>query len=182
MFFLLCANSHPSCSIFRYNYPMKVLSIDPGVERVGWAFFEKNGSKSYRYLRSGLIKTSKSLKHEDRLMLIYEALEKLVKKEKPGMLVLERLFFTRNVTTAIAVGQAQGVIMLLASAYKMDVMYLTPTQIKSIVTGSGAADKKAVQKMLRLILGLDEDVKQDDQADAIACGYAYCCLKEELMP
>lgn len=160
---------------------MIVLAIDPGVERVGYAFFDKKSSQSHTYLNSGLIKTSKNLLHENRLELIYKELEVLIKKHKPQILVMERLFFTNNQKTAIAVGQAQGVIMLLVSRYKLSFMYLTPTQIKMIVTGSGNADKKSVQKMLRLVLGLEEDIKQDDRADAIACGYAFCCLNESLM-
>lgn len=161
---------------------MIVLSIDPGVEKVGYAFFEKYNSQNYRYISSGLIKTSKTLPHENRLELIYRGLEKLIKKEKPDMLVMERLFFTNNQKTAISVGQAQGVIMLLVSIYKLSFMYLTPSQIKMIVTGTGNSDKRAVQKMLGLILGLTEDLKQDDQADAIACGYAFCCINEALIP
>ncbi len=160
---------------------MKILSIDPGVERVGYAFFDKQTSKEYAYLSSGLITTDKKLKHEKRLEEIFGNLEKLIKKERPGLMVMERLFFTRNQKTAIAVGQAQGVILLLAAKYGLEFTYLTPSQIKSIVTGSGTADKKSVQKMLTLLLGLKEEVKQDDRADAIACGYAYCCINQQLV-
>jgi crossover junction endodeoxyribonuclease RuvC len=126
--------------------------------------------------------TDKKLKHEKRLEEIFGHLEKLIKKERPGLMVMERLFFTRNQKTAIAVGQAQGVILLLAAKYGLEFTYLTPSQIKSIVTGSGNADKKSVQKMLTLLLGLKEEVKQDDRADAIACGYAYCCINQRWCP
>lgn len=145
---------------------MTILSIDSGIERTGYAIF-----KDKKYVISTLIKTSKSLSTEVRLEEIYSNLEKVFKKYKPDVMVLEQLLFFRNQKTFIRVAQAQGVVMLLAAENKIKVEFLTPLQIKQIVTGYGQADKKSVQKMIKLTTEID--IKQDDEADAVACGLAY---------
>ncbi len=96
------------------------------------------------------------------------------------MIVLERLFFFRNQKTVITISQAQGVILLLAAQNNIPVEFLTPLQIKSIITGYGKADKKAVQKMISLTLKIP-DITQDDESDAVACGLAYCYLNKNLI-
>lgn len=148
---------------------MIILSIDSGVEKTGYAIF-----KEKKYLTSGLIKTSKTKKIEERIYEIYLSLEKIIKKYHPEKIILERLFFFKNQKTAILVSQAQGVCLLLAAKNKIDIEYLTPLQIKQIITGYGQSDKKSIQKMIKLEQNID--VKQDDVADAIACGLAYCLL------
>lgn len=145
---------------------MTILSIDSGIERTGYAIF-----KDKKYVTSALIKTSKSLSTEVRLEEIYSNLEKVFKKHKPDVMVLEQLLFFKNQKTFIRVAQAQGVVMLLAAQNKIKVEFLTPLQIKQIVTGYGQADKKSVQKMIKLTTEID--IKQDDEADAVACGLAY---------
>lgn len=150
---------------------MIILSIDSGVEKTGYAIFNNK-----KYLVSGLIKTSKNTPQEKRLEKIYLSLKEIIKKYKPDIIVIEKLFFFHNQKTAIAVSQAQGVILLLASQNKIKVDYLTPLQIKQIITGYGQADKKSVQKMLKLELGLK--VNQDDEADAVACGMAYLLINK----
>ncbi len=150
---------------------MKILAIDSGVERTGYSVFEKD-----RYIVSGLIKTSKTYKKEYRLRSIYEDLKKLIARYNPRIVVIEQLFFLRNQKTAISVSQAQGVVLLLAAQNNIAVEFLTPLQIKQTITGYGQADKRSVQKMLKLTLGLS--IKQDDEADAVACGLAYCYLNK----
>lgn len=145
---------------------MTILSIDSGIERTGYAIF-----KDKKYVISALIKTSKLLSTEVRLEEIYSNLEKVFKKYKPEVMVLEQLLFFKNQKTFIRVAQAQGVVMLLAAENKIKVEFLTPLQIKQIVTGYGQADKKSVQKMIKLTTEID--IKQDDEADAVACGLAY---------
>lgn len=162
---------------------MIILSIDPGIERTGFAIFDKKTNSSFTYLTSGLIKTDKELSLHLRISIVYEKIREVIKEYKPGVMAMERVFFAKNQKTAITVGQSQGVLLLLAAQNKLKVHFFTPTEIKLAVTGYGSSDKKAVQKMLRLVLKLDEShLKQDDQADAVACGYAYCCLNEMLMP
>lgn len=160
---------------------MIVMSIDPGIDRVGYAFFDKKSSSNYSYLTSGLIQTDKKYTPEKRLFKIHSDLESLTVRYKPELMIMERIFFFKNQKTIVAVGQAQGVIMLLASKHNMSVIFMTPLEIKQIVTGYGQSDKKSIQKMLHISLGLSEELTQDDQADAIACGYAYCCINQSLV-
>lgn len=148
---------------------MTILSIDSGIERTGYAIF-----KDKKYVTSALIKTSKSLTTEKRLIEIYEKLVEIMKKFNPDVMVLEQLLFFRNQKTFIRVAQAQGIVMLLAAQNKIKIEFLTPLQIKQIITGYGQADKKSVQKMIRLTTNID--IKQDDEADAVACGLAYLYL------
>ena len=124
---------------------MIVLALDSGIERTGYSLFEKlsNGTTNIKYITSGLIQTSKSKTTEQRLAEIYEKLGKIVKAHKPDQIVVERLFFMKNQKTAISVSQAQGITLLLAGQSKVPVEFLTPLQIKQIITGYGQADKKA---------------------------------------
>ena len=145
---------------------MIILSIDSGIERTGYAIF-----KDKKYVTSALIKTSKNLKTEIRLREIYLKLVEIMKQFKPDAMVLEQLLFFKNQKTFIRVAQAQGIVMLIAAQNKIKVEFLTPLQIKQIVTGYGQADKLAVQKMIKLTTNID--IKQDDEADAVACGLAY---------
>lgn len=162
---------------------MIILSIDSGVERTGYALFDKkaNGNTEFTYITSGLIQTSKTKTTQRRLLEIYESIHRLIKSYKPETIVVEQLFFFKNQKTVMNVSHAQGVIMLLAEKNNIPLEFLTPLQIKQIVTGYGQSDKKSVQKMLKLTLGLDKELKQDDQADAIACGLAYCYLNRTLI-
>lgn len=162
---------------------MIVLAIDPGIEKVGYAFFEKkvNGKTTFSYLGSGLIKTQKTDLHQDRLYSIYNQLKTLILAKKTDLIIFEQLFFFKNAKTVIKVSQAQGVILLLAAQENIPTKLLTPLQIKQIITGYGNADKKSVQKMLPLLLKQEFDFKEDDQSDAVACGLAYCYLNEQLI-
>ena len=156
-----------------------ILAIDSGIEKTGFAFFKKN-KNNIKLVYSGLIKTSSKNLLENRLSQIYIELKKLIQIYKPNLVVIERLFFFKNQKTAIYVSQAQGISLLLASQNKIKVEYMTPLQIKQIITGYGQSDKKSVQKMLNLILKLDKKITQDDEADAIACGLAYCYINKSL--
>ncbi len=155
---------------------MKLISIDPGFDKVGYAIFDKtgNGTSDFTYIASDLIKTSPKSKHEDRLQQVYEKLGKIIEEYKPKLMVVEELFMFKNQKTVIKVAQAIGVIELAASIHGLQIKRLTPLQIKQIVTGYGNADKKSVQKMIELTLSDKIEMKDDDQADAVACGLAYC--------
>lgn len=162
---------------------MVILALDSGIEKTGWAVFEKkiNGATTFKYITSGLITTNRAKSLEQRLLQLHKELFQLFKSHKPQRIIIEQLFFFKNQKTAIKVAQAQGAVMLIAAEHKIPCEFLTPLQIKSIVTGYGRSDKKSVQKMLKLILNLDKELKQDDQADAIACGLAYCYLNQNLV-
>lgn len=148
---------------------MTIISIDSGIERTGYAIF-----KDKKYVTSALIRTNKSDSTEIRLEKIYSELKEVFKKYQPDVMVLEQLLFFRNQKTFIRVAQAQGTVMLLAAQNKIKVEFLTPLQIKQIVTGYGQADKKSVQKMIKLTTGIV--LTQDDESDAVACGLAYLIL------
>lgn len=154
---------------------MIVLAIDPGVERFGFAVLEKT-QNTIRYIFSGIIVTKKTLTHTRRLGQIYTDLTPILAKYRPKQIVLERLFFSKNVTTALAVAQAQGIVYLLAHQNDIAVTEIAPNTIKSVVTGYGGADKKAIQKMIELQLDVPKKKRFDDEYDAIACGYAYLLL------
>lgn len=162
---------------------MIVLAIDSGVERTGYSIFDKSKTykEGYKYITSGLIKTAKKNTAVDRLGFIAASIKRLIETYKPSAMIIEKLFFFKNQKTVITVSQAQGAVMLVASENKIPVEFLTPLQIKQIVTGYGQSDKASVQKMLKLQLNLNGELKQDDQADAIACGLAYCFLNKELL-
>ncbi len=154
---------------------MTILAIDSGIEKTGYAIFETEN-----YLKSGLIKTSKHKPLEKRLQEIYQKLQKIIDEYHPGTIVLERLFFFRNQKTAISVSQAQGIILLLAAQNNISLQYLTPLQIKQVIAGYGQADKKSIQKILKLTTNIPS-IKEDDETDAIACGLAYCYLNKKLL-
>ena len=165
---------------------MRILSIDSGFDRTGYAVFDKLSKPVY--ITSGLIKTSPKKKLPVRLMEIFDALNNVIIEFKPEQMVIEQLFFFKNQKTVIPVAQAQGVSLLVAAQHNIPLEFLTPPQIKQMVTGYGNADKKSVLKMLILTLSSTPGVKRvdltgkiDDEIDAIACGLAFCHLQKNLM-
>ena len=159
-----------------------IIGIDSGVDKTGFSVFEKQSNRAGKFIynTSGLIQTSNKDSNEIRLKNIYNSLTQIIKLYKPQIVVIEQLFFFKNQKTAIKVSQAQGVCLLAASQSNIEVEYLTPLQIKQTITGYGRADKKSMQKMINLTLDQDIKINQDDEADAIACGLAYCFINKDL--
>jgi crossover junction endodeoxyribonuclease RuvC len=122
----------------------------------------------------GIIKTEPGLLAEKRLLEIHQQVNKLLLLHRPDYAAVEKLFFQRNITTAIAVGQARGVILLSLAEQNIPIAEYTPNEIKQSVTGYGSADKKQVQEMIRAVLNLKEIPKPDDAADALAM--ALCLI------
>ena len=151
---------------------MLALGIDPGTAICGFGFVESRGSRLIPRAY-GSIFTSPKMKMEDRLMKIYDELDTLIKKYQPDVMGVEKLFFNRNVTTAIPVGQARGIVLLTAAKNGLRLVERTPMQIKQAVVGYGGADKHQVQMMVRMLLGLREIPKPDDAADAVACAITH---------
>jgi len=151
---------------------MRILGIDPGIGRCGWAIVDFNGSK-LKAIDYGCIETSPKLEVEKRLEEIYLFLVKTIKKHKPEILSIEELFFGSNAKTAFAVGQARGVILLLASQNNLQLGIYTPLQIKIAITGYGRAEKKQIGQMVKLLYSLKEIPKLDDTADALAIAATY---------
>jgi crossover junction endodeoxyribonuclease RuvC len=160
---------------------MKLLAIDPGYDKTGYAVFESPHPRTISFVASGLIKTIPSTHIELRLGMIIESLERVISSHHTTHMVMEQLFFFKNAKTVIGVAQAQGAIMSLTTRFGLQFAFLTPLQIKQAITGDGRAEKMAVWKMLKLQLKSSLEVEEDDESDAIACGYAYCLLKDALL-
>lgn len=151
---------------------MLVLGIDPGTAICGYAVVEQVGNRIHA-VQYGAVFTDKDMKPEMRLKKIYEEISALIGHYKPDLMSIEKLFFNRNVTTAIPVGQARGVVLLAAANQGLPILEFTPMQIKSSVVGTGAATKDQVTYMVQHLLNIKEKPKPDDVADAIAaalCG------------
>lgn len=144
-----------------------VLGLDPGFGRLGFGAIEVVRGKT-RVLDCGIISTDKDTPFGERLVQLADDLETLFQALKPSHIVVEKLFFTKNAKTAMQVAEARGVILYLAAKRRIPVSEYTPSQVKSAVTGDGKADKKAIQKMVKIMLGLKSAPKIDDAADALA--------------
>ncbi|QQS22908.1 crossover junction endodeoxyribonuclease RuvC [bacterium] len=149
---------------------MTILGIDPGTATTGFGIINQNQSKKSQYdiLEFGVISTSKKESDQERLKTLYEDLNFLIKKYKPKKLGVEKLFFTTNQKTAMAVSQARGVVLLAAVNNGLEISEFTPLQVKNILCGYGKADKKQVQFMIKQTFGLKNTPKPDDAADALA--------------
>lgn len=150
---------------------MRILGIDPGTATMGWGVVESAGSKE-RAVDYGALLTPSTMLAEKRLQTLYRGVCDLMMEFKPEAVAVEELFFGRNVTTAIHVGQARGVVLLAAADNGLPIREFTPMQVKMAVTGYGRADKAQVQQMVKVLLGLREVPKPDDVADALAVGIA----------
>lgn len=146
---------------------MIVLGIDPGTAALGYGIVERTGSR-LREVDHGCLVTSPDLALPERLLAIHSLVDELLGLHQPHLLGIERLFFSRNVQTAFAVGQARGVVLLAAAQHGVPVREATPNEVKSAITGYGAADKDQVQRMVQLVLGMSELPRPDDAADALA--------------
>lgn len=145
---------------------MKIIGIDPGSTRVGYGVIEKKNN-DLRFIRAGLLKISSKDKGE-RLLELEKSFSQLLKKEKPDLVILEKLYFVKNMKTALEVAQSRGVLTLTIIKYKIPLLEYTPLEIKQGVTGYGMADKKSVAKMVNKILKIKKISKYDDVSDALA--------------
>ena len=166
---------------------MLILGFDPGTATTGFGLIESNGNGKTLVREWGLIETDKNGFKEHRLEIIFQETLSLIERCKPDLFVMEKIFFATNAKTAIAVGQAQGVMLLAASKCKVRVVEYAPGTIKKVITGSGKANKKEVQKAIRRLLGAkvkSEKHKKthfDNAADALAVALTHAIsTKEEL--
>jgi len=162
---------------------MIYLAIDPGYDKLGYCFFKKKKTKDiasiFALVDSGLIKTKKNEKTERRLAEIYHRLKNLIKKYQPKKIILEEIFFFKNKKTMVKVAMVHGILALLANDFDLPLLYLSPLAIKQTITGYGRADKKGVRKMLQQQIKIDQSIKEDDEIDAIACGFAYLLINRD---
>ena len=151
---------------------MRILGIDPGTGILGFGVIDTSKGK-ITLVDAGVIRTPV---HEDdavRLLTIYDELTDLIAQNKPDMMSVEKLFFAKNVTTAMTVAQARGVVLLCGKQANLGLYEYTPMQIKQAITGYGKADKKQMQEMVRVLLKLKEIPRPDDAADALAAAITH---------
>lgn len=153
---------------------MRILGIDPGTGLMGFGVIE-TGRKP-KLVDAGVIRTKVHQAESERLHIIYDGLHEIIKETQPQMVSVEKLFFARNVTTAMSVAQARGIVLLVAQQHGLLIHEYTPMQIKLSVTGYGKADKKQMQEMVRLLLNLKETPKPDDAADALAAALTHAAV------
>lgn len=151
---------------------MRILGIDPGTGILGFGVIDTERGNT-TFVDAGVVRTPVNQEDSDRLFTIYHDLEEIINEFKPRVMAVEKLFFIRNITTAMSVSQARGVVLLLGKQKKLQLYEYTPLQIKQAVTGYGKADKKQIQEMVKIILKLPQIPKPDDAADALAA--AICC-------
>lgn len=152
---------------------MKILGIDPGTGRLGWAILEVLPRQNPKLLDCGCVETLAKTNLPKRLKTIYDFLSELIRSSTPDTFAIESLFFTKNAKTAIDVGAARGVAILCAEQFNLQISEYTPTQVKSSLTGFGKADKKQVEFMVCKILKLKEAPKPDDAIDAAAIALTH---------
>ena len=150
---------------------MLTLGIDPGSAICGFGFVEHQSGQLIAK-KFGVITTSSKALMQDRLLKIHTELDALIKEFQPQVMGIEKLFFGKNATTAIPVGQARGVVLLSAAQNNLDVIEITPNEVKQSITGYGGATKEQVIYMVTKLLNLDEPPKPDDAADALAISIA----------
>lgn len=151
---------------------MLVLGIDPGMATTGFGILKVSG-QDYKAVDFGCIRTPPRLEVTQRLVQLYQGLGNLIDIYKPAAVAVEELFFNKNVKTAMAVGQARGVILVAAALKKIEVVEYTPLQVKQGVVGYGRASKKQVQEMVKILLKLEVIPKPYDAADALALAICH---------
>lgn len=147
--------------------PTRIIGIDPGTGILGFGVIDV-GRRSFQLVDAGVITTKKTESDATRLQIIHDDLREIIEQTKPTIMSVEKLFFARNVTTAMTVSQARGVVLLLAAQFNLEIHEFTPMQIKQSLTGYGKAEKSQIQEMVRMSLKLTTIPKPDDCADALA--------------
>lgn len=151
---------------------MRILGIDPGIGRTGWGLVEVENAR-LKVQSFGCVETKSDLTISERLRQIYTEISKIIAKHKPDEFAIEELFFNTNAKTALIVGHARGVALLLAGQKQLSVSEYTPLQVKIALTGYGRAEKNQIGQMVKIILGLQMIPKPDDAADALAIAITH---------
>jgi crossover junction endodeoxyribonuclease RuvC len=154
-----------------------VLGIDPGTATTGYGLVTEDAAGEARLLRCGVIETQAGTPMPLRLMTIHREIGSLIREFGPDAVAVEMLFFGRNVTTALTVGQARGVVLLAAAQAELPIFEYKPAEVKQALAGYGGADKRQMQEMVRVLLGLVDIPRPDDAADAVAV--AICHLHSQ---
>ncbi|MDR1256418.1 MAG: crossover junction endodeoxyribonuclease RuvC [Spirochaetaceae bacterium] len=155
----------------------RIIGVDPGLAASGWGIIEYSGQRA-RYLSHGCIETPASQNHAERLLAIYNGIRAAIDEWRPVEAAVEVLFFARNATSAIPVAEARGVLCMALAGAGLPVREFTPNAIKRGVSGVSTADKRQVQGMVRVILGLDDIPRPEHSADALAA--AICAAYTDI--
>lgn len=155
---------------------MRIIGIDPGTGILGFGVIDVKAHRQSIVIDVGVIATPAHTKLKSRLLDIYNSLNEIIDATHPDVMSIEKLFFARNITTAISVAEARGVVILVAAQHNLPVFEYTPLQIKQTLTGYGRADKKQIQQMVKMHLNMREVVKPDDAADALAAAITHSLM------
>lgn len=156
----------------------RILAIDPGYERMGIAVLEKDSSGKEVLLFSECFKTSSKIPHYERLTSIGKELDSVIKKYKPNIMSIEKLYFTTNQKTVMGVSEARGVMLFVGKTNNLKIFEYTPPEIKVAVTGYGKATKEMVMVMVPKLVKIEKTIKSDDELDAVAIGLTcFACEK-----
>lgn len=163
---------------------MKIISIDPGYERLGLAIIEKVASSATRrggrketLIFSECFKTSSKLPHSERLTLIGNRIKEIIKKYKPEAMATEKLFFSGNQKTAMLVAEARGVILYSGTSLGLEVFEYTPNEVKIAITGYGRSEKRQIIDMVKKLIDVKKSKESDDEFDAIAIGLTHFAIQ-----
>ena len=151
----------------------RIIGIDPGTGILGFGIIDVSSRGELSLVDAGVIRTPANQAESDRLFTIYKELSEIIDETKPTIMSVEKLFFAQNVTTAMSVSQARGVVLLLGKQSNMDLFEYTPLQIKQAISSYGRATKAQVQEMVKIILKLKQIPKPDDCADALAAAICH---------
>lgn len=156
---------------------MKILGIDPGLGRCGFGLIETSAKRGAKALDYGVITTTVDAPLPERLKELYDSLVQVLSETNPEIVAVEKLFFSKNITTGIAVAEARGIVLLACEQKNLTIYDYSPNEIKKALTGYGAANKSQMQEMVRMHLNLEQKPKPDDAADALAaaitCSFLY---------
>ena len=155
---------------------MRILGIDPGTGICGFGVIEVKQTGRAKMIDNGVIATPPHTPLSERLLDIYESMHEIIKLNKPDCVSIEKLFFTKNVTTGISVAEARGEVLLVCKQHELPTFEYTPNEIKKTMTGYGSADKKQMQEMVKLHLDLTSVPKPDDAADALAAAITHSLM------
>ncbi len=152
---------------------MKILGIDPGIGICGFGLIENDKALDY-----GVVTTVIGAPLPSRLKELFEGLTEVIETTKPDVISVEKLFFSKNITTGISVAEARGIVLLVAEQHQIPVYEYTPNEIKKTLTGYGSAKKGQIQEMVKIHLGLEKRPKPDDAADALAAAITYSLMQK----
>lgn len=152
---------------------MRILGIDPGTGICGFGVIEIDKNNRAKMVDNGVITTPAHTPLPERLEDIYNSMHEIIDLNKPDVVSIEKLFFTKNITTGISVAEARGICLLVAKQSNLPIFEYTPNEIKKTMTGYGNADKKQMQEMVKIRLGLTKVPKPDDAADALAAALTH---------